>query len=306
MGHDHDHGASGASVEHQRKLPLVLTITLTVLTAEVVGAVWTGSLALLADAGHMLTDAAGLGLALLAVHLATRPPTDRRTWGYQRAEVLAAVAQAVLLLAVGAYVLIEGVRRLFEPPEVAPAGMLVFGIVGLIGNAVSIVLLTGSRAENLNLRGAFLEVVNDALGSAAVIVAAVVIAVTGWTRADAVVSLLIGLLILPRTLALLRDAARVLLESTPTGLELAEVRVHLLEVDHVLDVHDLHASTIGSSHTLSGHVTVQDGCFHDGHLPTLLDQLQACVAEHFPIRIDHSTFQFEPASHADHEGARHA
>jgi cobalt-zinc-cadmium efflux system protein len=308
MGHDHGVAATpAAAVGQRRRLAIVLAVTLLVLTAEVVGALLTGSLALLADAGHMLTDAAGLVLALLAAHLTTRRASDRRTWGFQRAEVLAAVAQAVLLLAVGVFVLVEGVRRLFEPPVVASTGMLVFGIVGLVGNAASIVLLTGSRSDNLNLRAAFLEVVNDALGSAAVIVAAIVIATTGWTRADAVVSLLIAVLILPRTFALLRDAARVLLESTPTGLELAEVRQHLLETPHVLAVHDLHASTISTgSPILSGHVIVDDSCFYDGHLPALLDQLQSCVAEHFAVRIDHSTFQFESATHVEHEGPSHA
>jgi cobalt-zinc-cadmium efflux system protein len=309
MGGGHDHGHRShelADVSDRRRIALVLTITGTVLVAEVIGALWTGSLALLADAGHMLTDAAGLVLALVAAHLVTRPATSRRTWGYRRAETLAAAVQALLLLGVGIYVLVEGIRRLVDPPQVASAGMLVFGVVGLVGNGVSMALLAGSRGHNLNLRAAFLEVLNDALGSVAVIVAAIVIATTGWTRADAVVSLLIGVLILPRTVSLLRDTARVLLESTPLGLDLDDIRTHILEVPHVRDVHDLHASQIATGlPVLTAHVVVDDECFYDGHLARLLDDLQTCVAHHFPVSVVHSTFQFEQVSHAEHEASHH-
>jgi cobalt-zinc-cadmium efflux system protein len=208
----------------------------------------------------------------------------------------------VLLLAVGTFVIVEGIRRLVEPPEIASTGMLIFGVVGLIGNAVSLTVLASSRTANLNLRAAFLEVLNDALGSVAVIVAAVVIAVTGWTRADAVVSLLIGVLILPRTLSLLRDTGRVLLEATPAGLDLDEVRRRILRVDHVTGVHDLHVTQIATGlPVLTAHVTVDDSCFHNGHVPRLLDRLQACVADHFAVSIEHSTFQLEPIGHTNHE-----
>lgn len=307
MGHDHDHGGADlVAAADRRRIALVLTITVSVLVAEVVGAALTGSLALLADAGHMLTDAAGLVMALVAAHLVTRAPTSRRTWGYKRAETLAAATQALLLLGVGVYVLVEGIRRLVEPPEVTSGGMLVFGIVGLVGNVVSITLLAGSRSTNLNLRAAFLEVLNDALGSVAVIVAAIVIATTGWTRADAVVSLLIGVLILPRTITLLRDVARVLLESTPAGLDLDDIRAHILDVDHVQGVHDLHASQIATGlPVLTAHVVVDDACFFDGHLARLLDDLQTCVATHFAVSVEHATFQFEQATHTDHEPSRH-
>jgi cobalt-zinc-cadmium efflux system protein len=158
---------------------------------EVIGAVLSGSLALLADAGHMLTDVAGLSLALIAAVLAGRPVTDARTWGYRRAEVLAAAAQAAVLLAVGGFVLVEGVKRLFEPPDVASGVMVVFGVVGLVGNAVSILLLSRISSGNLNTRAALLEVINDALGSVAVLLAAGIIAWTGWARADALASILI-------------------------------------------------------------------------------------------------------------------
>ena len=306
MGHGHEHDAPIESATQRRRLTIVLAITVSIMIAEAIGAYLTGSLALLADAGHALTDAAGLAMALTAAHLATRPPTRKRTWGFLRAETIAAAVQALLLLAVGVYVFVEGVTRLFAPPTIESTGVIVFGVVSLIGNTIGIVLLATARSQNLNLRAAFLEVVNDTLGSVAVIASAVIIATTGWNRADAIVSLLIGVLILPRTIVLLRDSGRVLLESTPHNLDLDDVRNHLLDVPHVHDVHDLHASQIATGlPTLSAHVVVDDSCFHDGHLPTMLDQLQACVAEHFPISVEHSTFQFESTEHAEHEYGAH-
>jgi len=287
-------------------LAVAFGVTATILVAEVVGAWWTNSLALLVDAGHMLVDASGLLMALVAASLALRPPTPERTWGYRRAEVLAAGAQAAILLGVGLYAFVEGVRRLFDPPEVAAGGLLVFGVVGLAGNLVSILVLSGGRGANLNLRAAFLEVVNDALGSAAVIVSAVVIALTGWTRIDALAGLLIAALIVPRAVTILREAGSILLETTPKGLDLAEVRRHILEVPHVLGVHDLHASTIATGlPVLSAHVVLEDSCFEDGHAAHLLRDLQGCVAEHFDVSVEHSTFQLEPASHADVEPPTH-
>lgn len=304
MGAGHDHGAGSSS----RRLLLAFIITATVLVAGVVGAVLTGSLALLVDAGHMLTDAGGLLIALTAARLMQRPPSERRTWGYARAEVLGAGAQATVLLAVGGYALVEGVRRLLadDPGHVAGGLLLVFGVVGLLGNLVSMLVLAGGRDDNLNLRAAFLEVVADALGSVAVIVSAVLIQTLGWTKADAVAGLLIALLILPRAVVILREAGSVLLESVPPGLSLAELREHLLGVEHVLDVHDLHVSRIGTgTPVLTAHVVVEDECFHDGHAPQLLDALQTCVASHFDVSVEHSTFQLEMRRHTDHEHAHH-
>jgi cobalt-zinc-cadmium efflux system protein len=303
-GHDHGHGVAPLG-DHRRPLAVVLGISTTILVVEVVGALVSGSLALLADAGHMLTDVAGLTLALIASVVARRPATTARTWGFRRAEVLAAAAQAAVLLAVGGFVLVEGARRLLEPPAVASGAMIVFGVVGLAGNAVSILVLSGVRAGNLNTRAALLEVANDALGSVAVLIAAGLIWLTGWTRADAVASLVIGLMILPRTWRLLRETVDVLMESTPKGIDLAHIRAHILDVPHVRDVHDLHVTSVASDlPVLTAHVVVDDSCFHDGHLPRLLDQLQACLAGHFDL--EHSTFQFEPARHADHEHSAHA
>ena len=304
MGADHGHGHSAGLTDHRGRLAAVLAITVTVLVVEVVGAFVSGSLALLADAAHMLTDVAGLTLGLIAAALARRPATSVRTWGYRRAEILGAAAQAALLLAVGVYVLVEGVQRLLSPPEVESSAMVVFGVVGLVGNAVGLTILAGARADNMNMRAAFLEVLNDALGSVAVLVAALVIATTGWLRADAVASLVIGLLIVPRTVRLLRDTAHVLLESTPAGLDLDAVRARLLTAEHVHEVHDLHATQVATGlPVLTAHVVVDDSCFHDGHLPRMLDELQRCLADEFDV--EHSTIQFEAGTHGSHESGTH-
>ena len=302
MSGGHSHGAPGPG--QRRALTVVLGISSVILAAEVAGAVLSGSLALLADAGHMLSDVAGLGLALTATVLAARPATDKRTWGYLRAEVLAAAAQAAVLLAVGGFVLAEAIRRLITPPPVTPGVMVVFGVIALVGNAISVLVLARLQGGNLNTRAALLEVANDALGAGAVLAAALVIAVTGWTRADPVASLVIGVLIIPRTIKLLREAVRVLMEATPRDVDLAEVRAHILAVGHVRGVHDLHATSVASTlPVLTAHVVVDDSCFEDRHLPELLDELQQCLAGH--IDVEHSTFQFEPAGHAGHEHATH-
>ena len=303
-GQDHSHGA--AAKTNQGKLIIVFAITFMVIVAEIIGSVLTGSLALLADAGHMFTDSAGLLIALIASSLSLKPATMKRTWGYKRAEIIAAAGQAALLLGVGGFVIVEGFRRLFDPPEVGGSTMLWFGIVGLAGNAVGLLVLASGRHHNFNMKAAFLEVLNDALGSGAVIAAAVIIALTGWTRADAVVSVLIGVLIIPRTLKLLRDTTDVLMENVPRGLDLAKVHEHILALPHVIDVHDLHASLVGSgTPVLSAHVTVQDKCMRDGHSATILADLQRCVADHFDVSVEHSTFRIEPAAHRDQESLPH-
>jgi cobalt-zinc-cadmium efflux system protein len=299
-----DHSHSHAPPDHRGRLGVVLAITSAVLLAEVVGAVLSGSLALVADAGHMLSDVAGLTLAWFAATLVRRPPSAQRTWGYRRAEVLAAAGQAAVLLAVGGFVLVEGVRRLFEPPEVESGLMVVFGFVGLVGNAASMGVLASARNSNLNLRAAFLEVMNDALGSVAVIVAAVVIALTGWLRADALASILIGSLIVPRTIKLLRESIDVLMETTPKHIDLPAVRARLLETPHVHDVHELHVSQVATGlPVLTAHVVVDERCFDHGDLPRMLDQIQGRLARDFSLQ--HSTIQFEAAAHAAHEHPEH-
>lgn len=219
MGAGHDHGATTDAVSNRSRLAVALGITLAILLAQAVGALWTGSLALLTDTAHMLTDALGLGTALFAAHLMSRPATSKRTWGYRRVEVLAALGQAAVLLAVGFFVAVDGVRRLMSPPEVPSTELLIFGVLGLVGNIASMLVISSRRSANFNMRAAFLEVVNDALGSVGVIVAAIVIATTGWQRADSVAGLFIAALIVPRALVLLRDTGNVLLEATPEELD---------------------------------------------------------------------------------------
>jgi cobalt-zinc-cadmium efflux system protein len=300
----YDEGMNGSShgqgVADRGRLAVVLGITVTLLAAEVVGALLTGSLALLADAGHVLTDAGGITLALLAARFAVRPPTTLRSFGYQRLEILAAVANAVLLLGVAGFVVTEAWRRLQDPPEVAAAGMLGVALLGLAGNGVSLWMLHGGSRRSLNLRGAHLEVLGDLLGSAAAVVAAVVIALTGSYVADPVASLLIAALIVPRTVMLLREAVEVLLEATPRRLDAGHVRDHILSVPGVVDVHDLHVWTITNGmDVISAHVVLEhgvDGC-------AALDELGRCLSGHFDI--EHSTFQLEAPEHRHHEGATH-
>jgi cobalt-zinc-cadmium efflux system protein len=304
VGHDHGHASVTAAGGQRRRLALVLGLTVTVLVAEIVGGILSGSLALLADAGHMATDAAGIALALAAVTLAQRPARGQRTFGWQRAEILAAVANGLLLVAVAGYVLVEAIRRIGDPPEIESGLMLWIAAIGLLVNLVSLAVLHRTRAESLNVRGAYLEVLADALGSVTVIVAAVVVLTTGWTPADTLASLLIGVLVLPRAWQLLREALDVLLEAAPRGVDMAEVRQHILEVDGVLDVHDLHAWTITSGlPVLSAHVVVTEEALAAGHGGRVLDALCACLGEHFDV--EHCTFQLEGESHAGHEAPVH-
>ncbi len=304
MGHGHTHAPVTATGGHRRRLVVVLGMTLAVMAAEIVGGLLSGSLALLADAGHMATDAAGIALALAAVTLAQRPARGRRTFGWQRVEILAAVANGLLLLVVAGYVLFEAVRRIGEPPEIGSGLMLVVATVGLVVNLASLALLHRGRRQSLNVKGAYLEVLADALGSVAVIVAALVILVTGWTPADIIASAVIGCLVVPRAWHLLREAFDVLLEAAPRGVDLADVRAHILGVDGVLGVHDLHAWTITSGlRVLSAHVVVTEEALAAGHGGRVLDALSECVGEHFDM--EHCTFQLEAASHAGHEAPVH-
>ncbi len=302
-GHDHSHGLSpGQAGDFRRKLWIAFVITAGIVVAQAVGAFVTGSLALLTDTAHAVADASGLLVALIAATLMLRPASDRRTWGYRRIEVIAALGQAALLLVVGVYAAIEGIRRLFEPPEVPARELLIFGVIGLVANIVAISILASSRAANFNMRAAFLEVLSDALGSVGVIVAALVIATTGFQQADAIAGLAIAALIVPRAVRLLRETSSVLMEFTPKGLDLHEVRRHILGLDHVKDVHDLHASTVATGlPTLTAHVVVDDECFTDGHAAEMLEDIRECVAAHFEVAIHHSTFQIETARIAEHE-----
>jgi len=302
-GHSHG-GPATATGRYRRALIAVMGLSALIAVAEIIGALITGSLVLLADAAHMAADTAGVGLSLLAVYFASRPPTARRTFGYARAEILAAMANAVLLFGLAAYIIVDAIRRLMSPPSVESGLVIVFGVVALGANAVSLMLLRRGQAESLNLRGAFLEVASDALGALAVIVTGIVIATTGFTRADPIASLAVGVLILPRTWRLLRETVDVLLEASPQGMDLTEVRAHMTDLPGVRDVHDLHAWTITSGlPVLSAHVVVDPGVMDNGRCAGMLDRLQDCLRGHFDV--EHSTFQLEPAGHADHERPMH-
>jgi cobalt-zinc-cadmium efflux system protein len=306
MGAGHDHGHGGppptgtAAAAYQGRLRIALTITLGVMVLEIVGGVLADSLALIADAAHMATDAVGLALALLAIHFANRPAGLNRTYGFARAEILAALANCLLLLGVGGFLLFEAVERFIEPAQTRGGLTVVFALVGLAANMVSLTLLMRGQKESLNVRGAYLEVLADALGSVTVLVSAAIILATGWQYADPIASLAIGLMIVPRTVRLLRETLNVLLESAPKGVDMGEVRSHILALPGVEDVHDLHAWTITSGMpVLSAHVVVsQDLLDSVGH-EKMLHDLQGCLGEHFDV--EHCTFQLEPVGHAEHE-----
>ncbi|MFE2051633.1 cation diffusion facilitator family transporter [Streptomyces sp. NPDC059459] len=304
-GHDHGHAhgarAGGtATAAYRGSLRVALAITLFVMVVQIVGGMLADSLALVADAAHMATDALGLGMALLAVHFASRPPSDRRTFGFARAEILAALANCVLLLGVGGYLLFEAIERFITPADTEGGLTVVFGVIGLVANTVSLTLLMRGQKESLNVRGAFLEVVADALGSVTVIVSALVILATGWQAADPIASLVIGVMIVPRTWRLLRETLDVLLEAAPKGVDIAEVRAHILALDGVEDVHDLHAWTITSGlPVLSAHVVVSGEALSAFGHEKMLHELQGCLGDHFDV--EHCTFQLEPGGHAEHE-----
>jgi cobalt-zinc-cadmium efflux system protein len=294
--HAHDH----SRVHDRRLLAVALALIVGLMAGEVVAGVLAGSLALLADAGHMLTDAAGILIALSASLLATRPVSPRRTFGYHRAEIFAAVLNALVLFGVCAYLAYAGTRRLVDPADVHAGQMLAFAGVGLVANAVSLILLTSRRDRSLNMKGAYLEVLSDTVGSVLAILAGLLVLTTGFLRADSIASLLIATMVLPRAWALLREAGGVLLEAAPPGLDVEQVRSHLCVVTGVVDVHDLHAWTITSGMpALSAHVTVTEESLAERGVGPILDDLTGCVATHFGI--DHATFQVEPESHRDHE-----
>ena len=297
-------GDATSAYRYRRRMLVVLAIIATITLIQVVGAALSGSLALLADAGHGLTDGIGVGLALLATLAAARPPTSHRTFGLQRVEILAALINGLVVGVVAVLIVIGGVRRLLDPVEVESGIMLAAATVGLAGNLAGLLILRRGQRESLNVRGAYLEVLGDALSSTAVIVAAIVIMGTGWLRADAVASIAIGAMILPRAWVLLRDVVHVLLEATPRDVDLDEVRTHILAAPCVRDVHDLHVWTITSGvPVVSAHVVVDDAELAELGHGAVLDRLHRCLAGHFDIA--HSTFQIEPEGHIDHEYASH-
>jgi cobalt-zinc-cadmium efflux system protein len=300
-GHTHNALVTGTAAQSYRgRLRIALSITVAITLAEIVGGQLANSLALIADAAHMATDALGLTMALIAIHFAARPPSGNRTFGYARAEILAALANCLLLLGVGGYVVYEAIARIVTPAQTSGGLTIVFAVVGLAANLVSLTLLMHGRRVSINVRGAFLEVAADALGSAAVLVSATIILTTGWRTADPVASLLIAVMIIPRTVKLLRETLNVLLEAAPKDVDMAQVRAHILALPGVEDVHDLHAWTITSGMpVLSAHVVVSSDTLTDTGHERMLHELQGCLGHHFDV--DHCTFQLEPGGHAEHE-----
>ena len=284
------HPISSATIAERHKglLLSALGLTLGFLILEVIGSLWTGSLALLADAGHMLTDVAGICLSLVAIWFASKPPSPSNTYGYVRLEILAALANGVLLLSMAAFILYEAYRRMWSPPEVLAGPMLTIAVVGLGVNLASMWLLHRGANESLNLRGAYFEVLGDAMASLGVIAAALIIQFTGWTLADPLISGAIGLFILPRTWNLIKQAVQILMEGVPPHLDVREIETAMRTSHGVRDVHDLHVWTLTSGkEAMSAHVLVDD--LSDGQ--HILNDLQALLRERFGI--EHTTVQLE-------------
>lgn len=303
--HDHAHAHGGIrGAGNRRLLAISLTLTATVMLVQIVGAILSGSLALLADAAHMFTDSSALVVALIASAVAARPADDRRTFGYQRAEVFGALINAIILIVLMVVVAIQGVTRLVDPGEIEVAGplMLIVAVVGMLANGFSLWLLSSAQKSSINVRGAYLEVLGDLIGSVMVIVAAVVIILTGWMPADAIASLLIAAMILPRAISLLREVFSVLAESAPKGTAVSEIRRHLEGYAGVVSVHDVHVWQLTrGAPVFTAHVAVDPLVFAEGRSAALLVELQSCLSEHFDVA--HSTFQLEPADHSDCEAA---
>ncbi|HXU85892.1 MAG TPA: cation diffusion facilitator family transporter [Verrucomicrobiae bacterium] len=285
----HSHSAAG---RHAGPLTAAIGIGVAILVLELIAGIAANSLALLADAGHVFADVSGMTLSLVAIRLAARPPSDARSFGLYRLEMLAAAVNAVLLLVIAIVIAIEAIRRFAAPPEVRPTLLIAVAVLALAANLVSLRLLAPGQRESLTMRGAYLEIAGDLIGAVAVLGAGLVILVTGWQPADAVASLVVAALIVPRTVRLLRDSVDVLLEATPKGVDLSDVERHIREAPGVVDVHDLHAWTITSGmNVVSAHVVLGP----EARPGDILDHLGTCLSADFDI--NHSTFQLETPEH---------
>ncbi|HQU81703.1 MAG TPA: cation diffusion facilitator family transporter [Pyrinomonadaceae bacterium] len=295
MGDSHGHVTSAAG-KNKKSLAIVFGLTTFYLIVEVIGGLWTGSLALLADAGHMLTDVAGVGLALLAIWFAEKPATPERTYGYYRVEILAALTNAVVLILISLYILYEAYERFKNPPEVQSAVMLGVASIGLVINIIGIYILRSGSKESLNMKGAYFEVLSDMLTSIGVIIAGIIMLTTGWYYADPIISAGIGLFILPRTWALLKDAVGVLIEGTPADIDLPKLRESLTKIEGVAGIHDLHVWSLTSGvNAMSVHAVLADGAEHDNVLTRVHEH---CTEE---FKISHVTVQTERGDFAEHE-----
>jgi cobalt-zinc-cadmium efflux system protein len=302
MGAGHDHGEGGHAGHNHgagastKRLAIALGLTTTFLIAELVGAFLFDSLALLSDAAHMFTDSAALAIALAAVKIGQRPPDDQRTFGYRRFEILAAAFNAILLLAVAGFILIEGIGRFFDPKPVESVGMLIVASIGLIVNLISMRILAGGKDDSLNVKGAYLEVWADMLGSLGVIGAAIAIYFTKLNWIDPIVAIAIGLWVLPRTWTLLRDTTHILLQGVPRGFDLQAIRTAMGEIAGVTGVHDLHLwSVAGDDASLTAHVAIADGSKAEATRRVLTEVLEA------RFNIHHATIQTETEPCGDEE-----
>lgn len=299
---DHHHSHAGAG---RGNLLVALALIAAFMVTEVVVAVVSGSLALLADAGHMLADVGAIGAALWAWHLADRPPSGSWTFGFKRAEILSAAGNGITLLVVASVVTFVSIRRLINPPAVHGLPVMIVAGVGVVVNVAAVWVLARSNRSSLNVESAFQHILTDLYGFIATLIAGLIIVTAKFPRADAIASLVVVALMLRASWGLLKASLRILLEAAPEAVDLEDVRAHLLEPDHVRDVHDLHVWTVTSDlPAISAHIVIDDSCFLDGHAPQVLDQLQTCLSGHFDV--EHSTFQLEPASHADHEPGTHS
>jgi cobalt-zinc-cadmium efflux system protein len=307
VNEDHAHHGHSHGVDPDADLRVVLvalTLIVLFLVIEVTAAVLSSSLVLYADAGHMVTDVAALSLSAGAIKLSRRPARERWTYGFKRVEILAAAANGMLLIVIALVIAVEAVVRLVTPRHVGGGLVLAVALFGAIVNVIAVRVLARGNRQSLNLRAAFSHIVSDLYAFVGTALAGVVIILTHWERADSIASVLVVTLMLWSSWGLLRDSGRILLQAAPDDLNLSDVRGYLVQVDDVLDVHDLHAWTLTSgSITLSAHVIVEGRCFETGHTPRILDALQALLVERFGI--SHSTFQLEPAGHAAHEDDIH-
>jgi cobalt-zinc-cadmium efflux system protein len=298
----HSHGATPES--DVRLLLIALGLIVVFLVVEVVAAILGKSLALFADAGHMVTDVGALGMSAWAIRLSKRPAEGRWTFGLKRAEILSAAVNGVTLVAIAVLIAVEAIQRLVTPQHANGDVVLFVALIGAGVNLAVVWLLSKANRTSLNIRGAFVHIMTDLFAFIATAIAGLIIILSGWKRADPIASLFVVLLMVWTAWGLLRDSGTILLQASPDNLDLIHVRSHLIEVDHVLNVHDLHAWTVTSGQTtLSAHVVVEDHCFDSGHTPALLDALQHCLIEHFDV--EHATFQLEPASHVSHEEGLH-
>jgi cobalt-zinc-cadmium efflux system protein len=297
MGQGHAHGGQSAAGKNKKNLIIVFSFTFTYLIAEVIGGFWFNSLALLADAGHMLTDVVGLALALFAITFAERQATPEKTYGYYRIEILAAMSNAVILIGISLYILYEAYQRFMNPPEVESLGMLWVASLGLVINIAGIFILRAGSKESLNMKGAYFEVLSDMLTSIGVIIAGLIMYIAGglyWV--DPLISAGIGLFILPRTWILLKDAVSVLLEGTPSDVNIQALRESLNKVEGVAGTHDLHVWSLTSGmNAMSVHAVIADNAEHDDVLARVQD---LCVKE---FKILHVTVQTERGDFAKHE-----